>query len=140
MELVVFQDRMLVQRPVILQKRKPFTIRFDWKNSPKKSAPTLKEYQRQKAQQTPEQFGIISYSGLYSYIYITGEEVRHEILISLLTFEKWRPLKRVNDGFLEVEEQKVAGEEIQEFFSNRNPVVIDVVTVKPLVQHISSLA
>jgi hypothetical protein len=67
---------------------------------------------------------------------LTDREVRHEILVPLLTFEKWLPLTRANPEFLEVVEQDAARQKIAEWFRGRNPVEIDGVPVQPILQRL----
>jgi hypothetical protein len=136
MDFTAFQDRVLLQRQVKLFQGLPHTVKFDWKSPPARSSRSWSEYQNQMKQEFRSRLGITSYSGLYSFIYITKEEVRHEILIPLVTLEKWLPLKRLDPDYIEVAEQEAAQAEIAEFFSIRNPVIIDGIPVKPLLKRL----
>ncbi|PON15672.1 hypothetical protein C2W62_22550 [Candidatus Entotheonella serta] len=72
MELVVFQNQVLREQSVRFQQNQPHTVHFDWDDPPtavaQQSSPDV--LQRQAAFQ--KQLGITSYSGLYSFLYITA--------------------------------------------------------------------
>jgi hypothetical protein len=117
---------------VQLMQGQPHTVRFDWDHPPTQASQSVLDYHQKKQEAFRDQLGITSYSGLYSFIYITAQEVRHEILIPLLTLEKWLPVGRANPDFIDVPEQVAAREKIATFFRDRNPVVIDGIAVKPV--------
>ncbi len=54
----------------------------------------MQELRAQREKQKRDRLGIASYSGLYSFLYITRFEVRHELLIPLLSLEQWLPIDR----------------------------------------------
>ena len=133
MELVLFQDGQRFAPPLQLIKGKPHSVKFDWANFNSKPINNWDDYYKKRKKNAEQQLGITSYSGLYSFIYITNYEVRHEILIPLLTLEKWVKITRENEDFLDVSEQENAKETITAFFKDRNPVIVDGITVKPVV-------
>ncbi len=114
----------------------PQTVRFRWDSPP--LAPDASQeardewYQKQK----DETLGITSYSAVYSFLYITDYEVRHEILIPLLTLEESVLIARADDAFLEIAEQDAAREQIAAYFTAGNPLEIDGVRVQPVVRRI----
>ena len=120
----------------VLYPSTPQTVRFSWDSPP--LAPDASQeawdewYQKQKEQT----LGITSYSAVYSFLYITDYEVRHEILIPLLTLEESVLIARADDTFLEIAEQDAAREQIAAYFTAGNPVEIDGVPVQPVVQRI----
>ena len=132
MELVLFQNRVPLQRSTQLVQGKPYTVRFDWDNPPTAAPYNAEAEQQRREEEWHRQLGITSYSGLYSFLYVTAQEVRHEILIPLLTLEKWVPLARAETGFIDVSEQEAARENIAAFFRDRNPIMIDGIAVKPV--------
>lgn len=136
MELVVFQNRALIQRPTQLLQSSAYTVKLDWENPPTPSAFNPQTYRQQKQAEAQRQLGITSYSGLYSFIYITDHEIRHEILFPLLTFEKWLPIPRSDPDFLEVAEQQAASASIAAFFRDRNPVNVNGETIAPTVKRL----
>ena len=91
----------------------------------------------EEAERLKQQLGIASYSGLYSFFYITPHEVRHEILIPLLTLDEWTPIKRKDAAFLEIDEQKAAASQVSEFFQKGNPVSINGSEVNPVVARVN---
>lgn len=131
MDLMLLQNGILIETPMQLTLGQPYTAKFDWNNPPTRPPKGLAELRRKRAEQLEQRLGIGSYGGLYSFIYVNPAEVRHEILIPLLTFEQWVPIKRRDPEFLEVDEQEAAREEITEFFKSQNPVMLDNVIVKP---------
>ena len=114
----------------------PQTVRFGWDNPPlpPDASQNARDewYQRQK----DETLGITSYSAVYSFLYITDYEVRHEILIPLLTLEESVLIARADTAFLEVAEQDAAREQIAAYFTAGNPLEIDGVRVQPVVPRI----
>ena len=136
MEFMALQTGVWIEKPVQLQPGQPHTVALDWDNPPDQAPQNWRELRKQRAEEFQKRLGITSYSGLYSYIYLTDRKVRHEILVPLLTFEKWLPLERANPAFLEVAEQEAARQKITEWFRDRNPVEIDGVPVKPLLQRL----
>lgn len=112
------------------------TTKFDWTKppTPPKNWRELKERRRERLKQ---QLGIASYSGLYSFFYITPHEVRHEILVPLLTLDEWTPIERKDAAFLEVDEQKAAASQVAAFFRKGNPVSINGSVVKPIVARVN---
>jgi len=107
-QLNVKQETAAAPSQEVLYPGKPYTLRFNW-DSPPLAAGASQEawdawYQRQK----DETLGITSYSAVYSFLYITDYEVRHEILIPLLTLEESVLIAREDDAFLEIAEQDAA--------------------------------
>ncbi len=62
--------------------------------------------------------------------------MRHEILIPIVTLEKWLPLPRANKDYIEVSEQQALTASITDFFCGRNPVSIDGVQSTPKVNRL----
>ncbi|MEO8494856.1 MAG: hypothetical protein ABI614_07280 [Planctomycetota bacterium] len=125
MDLMVLQNGVLLGRPTQLTQGRPHTAKFDWEHPPTNAPTSFREMRRQRDEQLREQLGIASYGGLYSFLYVTRFEVRHEILIPLLTLEQWIPLPRKDAAFLEVDEQQAARDKIERFFQDRNPVSVN---------------
>ncbi|MGY8649584.1 MAG: hypothetical protein ACKVKM_02125, partial [Verrucomicrobiia bacterium] len=135
-EFMPLQTGVWIEKPVQLQPGQPHTVALDWENPPDQAPQNWRELRKKRAEEFQKRLGITSYSGLYSYIYLTDREVRHEILVPLLTFEKWLPLPRANPEFIEVAEQDAARQKITEWFRGRNPVEIDGVPVQPILQRL----
>lgn len=112
----------------------PETIRFDWTNPPLSKDVSQQERERWANQQQHETLGITSYSSVYSFLYIENREVRHEILIPLLTLEQSLPLNRAKKDFLTVQEQDAVRPLIEKFFTSGNPVEIDGNDLVPIVE------
>ncbi len=136
MQFMPLQSGVWIEKPVQLSPGQPHTVALDWDNPPGNVPQNWRELRKKRAEEFQQRLGITSYSGIYSYIYLTDREVRHEILVPLLTFEKWLPLKRANPEFLEIEEQNAAREKIAEWIRDRNPVEIDGVPVQPVLQRL----
>ena len=134
MDFMVLQKGIWTDKPTQLQHGRPHTIAFDWENPPTEAPKNWSELRKKREEEMQQRLGITSYTGLYSYIYLNDREVRHEILVPLLTFEKWLPVKRKNPEFLEVEDQEAATKLIAEWFRERNPVEIDGIPVKAVLQ------
>ena len=98
---------------------------------------TFAELRKKHAEQMQDRLGISSYTALFSFLYITRFEVRHEILIPLLTLEKWVPIDRTQSDFLEVDEQLAARDAIQKFFKERSLVFINQQPVEAKLSRLS---
>jgi hypothetical protein len=96
---------------------RPTTQAFDWDRVYENKRPSFEELKKKRKDQFQATLGISSYSGLYSFLYVSRFEVRHEILIPLITLEKWIPIERKDADFLDVEEQTQAKQAIEEFFA-----------------------
>ena len=136
MDLIVFQNQVLLQQSVPLQQNRPHTVRFDWDHPPTASAQRGRPDVLQKREEVQEQLGITSYSGWYSFLYIDDHEVRHEILIPLVTLEQWLPLERAQPDFIDVPEQDAARDKIAAFFRRRAVLSIDGTAIEPVVQRL----
>ena len=124
MDCQVRQTGVVLDLPQPLMSGQTLTTRFDWDKppTPPKNWRELKERRRERLKQ---QLGIASYSGLYSFLYITPGEVRHEILIPLLTLAEWLPIERADPNVITVDEQKRLTDDIRQIFESQNPVVIN---------------
>lgn len=136
MDFMVLQKGIWTDKPTQLQHGRPHTIALDWENPPTEAPKNWRELRKKREEEMQQRLGITSYTGLYSYIYLNDREVRHEILVPLLTFEKWLPVKRKSLEFLEVEDQEAATKLIAEWFRERNPVKIDGIPVKAVLQRL----
>jgi len=136
MDCMVLQAGVLAEAPAQLTARQLMTVKVDW-DSPPKPLKNWRELRLRHEQQRRTRLGIASYSGLYSFIYVTPHEVRHEVLVPLLTLESWLPIPRTNADFLDVNEQTAARKRIETFFTRQNPVMIDGRRVEPVVDRIS---
>lgn len=114
----------------------PQSMRLDWQNPPLSPDASEAELDKWYSQQREQTLGITSYSSVYSFLYIEDHEVRHEILIPLLTLEASVLIARQNDAFLEIAEQDAARRQIEAFFLAGNPVEIDGKVIEPEVQRL----
>ena len=108
------------------------TFRFDWDNPALNEDDSQEEWEAWFAVQREKTLGISSYGSVYSFIYITDREVRHEVLIPLATLAALIDIDRKDQSFLEVDEQAGAAEKVKAFFGAGNPVTIDGIEVKPV--------
>ncbi|MBC8354065.1 MAG: hypothetical protein H8E66_18900 [Planctomycetes bacterium] len=125
MDLMVMQNGILIERPIQLTLNRPHSTKFNWDHPPTNEPTSFRELRRKRDEQLQKQLGIATYGGLYSFLYVTRFEVRHEILIPLLTLEQWVPLQRKHPDFLEVDEQQAARDGIERFFKDRNPASVN---------------
>jgi hypothetical protein len=136
MDCQVKQLDIVLDVPQPLLSGQTLTTKFDWSKLPTPPK-NWRELKKRRTERLKEQLGIASYSGLYSFFYITPHEVRHEILIPLLTLDEWTPIKRKNPEFIEVVEQEVAAEQVAKFFRKGNPVSINGSSIKPVVARVN---
>lgn len=120
----------------VLRPGQPFTVRFSWDNPPLSPDASEEEWRKWMERQEQETLGITSYSSVYSFLYIEDFEVRHEILIPLLTLEESVLIPRNDDDVLDLSEQQEAREQVAAWFTAGNPVRIDGIEVKPIVQRV----
>lgn len=137
MDLLVTQKGVITEEPIKISPDYPYTREFDWTSEPQPLPRRWQERRQLKAEKEREYLGITSYSSIYSYIYIDHHEVRHELLLPLLTLETWLPLDRANPDILTVEEQVAAREKILGFFRDNHPVHIDGIRVRPVLDRLS---
>ena len=71
MEFVLFHNRVPLQRSTQLIQGKPYTVRFDWDNPPTAAPQDPEAYHQRQEEEFRRHLGITSYSGLYSFIYVT---------------------------------------------------------------------
>ncbi len=114
----------------------PETFRFDWDKPVLSSEASDKEWEEWFADQRQKTLGITSYSSVYSFIYITHHEVRHEVLIPLATLATMIDFEQAEEYFLDIPEQDAACKKIEALFSVGNEVEIDSVKVKPVFDRI----
>lgn len=120
----------------MMKPSKPETFRFDWEKPILSQDASAKEWDEWFAEQREKNLGITSYSSVYSFIYITRHEVRHEVLIPLATLASFIDLERKDPSFLDIEEQEAASEKVKRFFSIGNPVRINSIEVAPVFDRI----
>ncbi len=135
-QLNVKQENAGTASQEVLYPGTPQTVRFSWDNPPLAPGDSQAAWDQWYEKQKAETLGITSYSAVYSFLYITDYEVRHEILIPLLTLEESVLIARADGAFLEIAEQDAAREQIAAYFTAGNPLEIDGVRVQPVVQRI----
>ncbi|MEM6474112.1 MAG: hypothetical protein AAF802_31470, partial [Planctomycetota bacterium] len=134
MNLVMKQENAGEAYTNTLKPDEPVTVRFNWNLPPLSAEASEEERKRWAAKQKEEALGITSYSSVYSFLYIDDFEVRHEILIPLLTLEESVLVARDEDEFLDLDEQAAARQQIEAFFKTGNPISINGVDVSPIVE------
>lgn len=138
MDCTMLQSGVLIDTPEPLPYGRRFTVHLDWDNPPKPPK-NWRELRDRRKKQLQERLGIASYSGLYSFIYVTRHEVRHELLVPLLTLEQWLPIDRREADYLDVDEQEAAQAKIQSFFRKHAPVRIDNRDMLPVLARLNFL-
>jgi hypothetical protein len=136
MKLVIKQENAGTPFSAVLQPDHPEIVRFSWDNPPLAAEASEEEWEQWYQKEREETLGITSYSSVYSFLYIEDFEVRHEILIPLLSLEESVLIARDDDAFLDIAEQDTARPQIEAYFASGNPIEIDGVVVKPNVDRI----
>ena len=129
MDLIVLQNSARLGYPVQISPKNPHSVEFDWEKPPINDRKSWRQRREMMKQRREELLGITSYSTTYSYIYITESEIRHEILVPLLTLETWFPIERRNADFLEVDEQDAATDAVDSYFQDHGLVSVDGISV-----------
>ena len=125
MDLHVLKNNTFVEKSTQIAHGRPHTVQLDWNQKNDGDRLTFADLRKKHAEQLQDRLGIASYTSLFSFLYITRFEVRHEILIPLLTLEKWVPIARKQFDFLEVDEQVATRDRIESFFKERSSVSIN---------------
>ncbi len=120
----------------MMKPESPETFRFDWNNPVLPSDASESDWKAWFDKQREQTLGITSYSSVYSFIYITNFEVRHEILIPLASLATMIDFERAEPSFLDIAEQDAAREKIKTFFAVDNDVDIDGIKVQPVFDRI----
>lgn len=131
MEVWVFQSGVRIGAPVQLGHGSAHSVHFDWEAEPDKSGSDLDAARREVRERDQEDLGITSYGSVYGYIYITETQVRHELLIPLLTLETWFDVKRDDPDRIGVAEQATVAEALFDFLRRHNFVRINGRRVRP---------
>jgi hypothetical protein len=71
-------------------------------------------------------------SALMSFLYVEPYEVRHEILTRVRDLEAWMDLGLRGDEYIELDELQPLKQRIGEFLLGKNPVQVDGVALKPI--------
>jgi hypothetical protein len=114
----------------VLKIKQPKTVRFDW-DQPLSNLLTGDELRAWFDDTREKTLGLTSYGGVYSFIYVTPREVRHEVLLPLANLNEFLRFQQADPWYLEVEEQDLAEPQIREFFSEGNPVTVNGRVVQP---------
>jgi len=109
----------------------PETIRFDWDAPPISDDASDREWEQWFNEQREKTLGITSYSSVYSFIYITDHEVRHEVLIPLASLATEIEFQREDEAFLSVSEQDAAARQIENWLQTGQAVAIDDREISP---------
>ncbi len=125
MDLHVLQNGQFAEKSTQIAHGRPHTVQFDWQQPSNGKRLTFAALRAKNAERLKDRLGISSYTSLFSFLYIAPFEVRHEILIPLLTLEKWVPIARQHPDFLEIDEQLAASRQIESFFQERSHVSIN---------------
>lgn len=136
MDLTVRRGRQWLQRPTQLLSDQALTISLNDSVASEVAADQWEALRRQREAVAARRLGISSYSALYSFVYVTGYEVRHEVLIPLLTLEEWLPVDRADSDRLTVAEQVVAEQAMRAFFPNRIPAFVNGERVDPVLDRV----
>lgn len=136
MQLFLKQSGSETTFQTVLRPNEPYTTRFDWDAPPLSPEADEAAWEEWFNKQREETLGITSYGSIYSFLYITPQEVRHEILIPLGTLSTLFDIEREDKNFLEIEEQDRLKPKIEEFLRDSNPIRIDGIEVAPIFDRI----
>ena len=136
MDLTIRRGGEWVHRPSQLVSDQALTVNLERNGLTEPGETQWEALRRRKEAEARLRLGISSYAGLYSFIYVTEAEVRHEVLVPLLTLEEWLPLARASNDMITVEEQRAAVPEIESFFREGAPAWINEKRTEALVDRI----
>ncbi len=130
MDLEVERDGRLLAAPIQLLSGHPHTLSLASEDPRPEGESQWEQLRRQKERQVRERLGIVSYAALYSFIYVDARELRHELLIPLLTLETWMPVERQSAERLTVDEQQALVPKLAAFFREHAAVEINGVATE----------
>ncbi len=81
-------------------------------------------------------FGVTNYSAVYSYIYIQPGEIRHEMLLPLLTMNRFLTVVERDAERMTVDRQREVRARVGEYFANNTRVLIDGETAEARVDRV----
>ncbi|MCP4787980.1 MAG: hypothetical protein GY903_16210 [Fuerstiella sp.] len=103
----------------------PVTLRLAWDRPALSETSSDQERAAWLADEQQKTLGLTSYSSVYSFLYVEDFEVRHEILIPLLTLQQLIRLPHDSDEFFSLAEQQAAIPLIADYFRTGNPIHIN---------------
>lgn len=137
MDTWIFHDGTRLEQPVQLAHSTAHTVELDWDAPPDADGEDDLDDARERVRERDvEDLGIAGYSRVYGYVYVTRTQVRHELLIPLLTVETWLDIEREEAGRINVEEQQRLSDALFEFLSRHNHVRIDGTRVRPELERV----
>ena len=113
-----------------LKIKDPKTVRFDWDN-PLQNHLTGAELKAWFEETRDKTLGLTEYGGVYSFIYVTPREIRHEVLIPLANLNELIRFEQKDRWYLEVDEQDKAVATIEALFSEANKLSVNGKEQKP---------
>ncbi|MAT16709.1 MAG: hypothetical protein CMJ46_15740 [Planctomyces sp.] len=135
-QLRVLQEGAKRRKEKLMLPGEPYTIRFDWENPEMEDSSFGADDADPETAEEEELLGITSYGAVYSFLYIERREVRHEILIPVVTLEQSIEIPREDSAFLKVDEQPAAREAISKFVKSKNPMEVNGKQIEPEIQRI----
>lgn len=138
-ELKILMKQAGSDEPVLhmMKPDSPKVFSFDWDRPALSSDASEEDRDQWFKDQHKKNLGISSYSSVYSFIYITDTEVRHEVLIPVASLASFIDMERADESYLEIDEQDAAKPLIEALFgSEENEVKIDGVVVQPVFDRI----
>lgn len=114
----------------------PSTVRLDWDAPPLPADASDEEIRAWLEQEREATLGIATYGAAYSFLYIERREVRHEVLVPLLSLQTWLEILRQDEDMLTVEEQAALRDKIAPLFAEKSTVTIDGIDVTPVADRI----
>ncbi|MEZ6059400.1 MAG: hypothetical protein R3C19_03460 [Planctomycetaceae bacterium] len=112
----------------------PWSLRINWDNPPLSPEASNQEREDWAARERQSLLGITSFSGVYSFLYVEDFEVRHEILIPVLTLAGEVAMPDDSSAILDIDEQTSLRQSIAQYFAAGNPLGIDDRESRPAVQ------
>ncbi|MEM7454875.1 MAG: hypothetical protein AAF456_11050 [Planctomycetota bacterium] len=121
----------------MMKPQEPKTFQFDWDRPVLDDEASAEEWENWFEEQREKNLGIMSYSSIYSFLYIERFTVRHEILVPLATLTTIMDLEaEIEDSWLDIDEQDLIAQDVADVFINSNPIVIDGIEVIPTVDRV----
>ncbi|TVR50285.1 MAG: hypothetical protein EA425_10220 [Puniceicoccaceae bacterium] len=135
MQVRVFHHGVLMDTAV-LSHGTAHTVPLDWEAGWERAREEVEAARERLRERREETLGITSYSAVYSFLYITEDEVRHELLVPLLTLETWLPLEREDPRIMTVAEQRAARGAIEAFVRQESRVRVDGEDLQPVLERL----
>lgn len=123
--LYLKQEQSARREQELLLPGEPLTLRFDWEGEKLSSSASVEQWQQWYLDQRQQQLGIDDYGRVYSFVYVTPYEIRHEIVIPIITMETLLEQPPATEDFLDTQAQATWSRKIRKLMTENGVIRIN---------------